>query len=116
MRNSPFNPLGHLDYVDHFKKARKFEKQLAKEINGKRQPASGATPFAKGDIKTSDCLIEVKQTGKSHYSVSLKILHKIRKEALEERRIPILLLDIQSEKFVVMRLKDAFERRKSEEE
>ena len=36
------------------------EKKVAKAVEGKRQPNSGATPFYKGDIVTQDWLIECK--------------------------------------------------------
>lgn len=36
------------------------EKKVAKRLDGKRQPNSGATPFYKGDVVTSDFLIECK--------------------------------------------------------
>lgn len=36
------------------------EKKVAKVVEGKRQPNSGATPFYKGDIVTQDWLIECK--------------------------------------------------------
>ena len=110
MRDKPFSPLEHLDDKDYFTKARKLEKKLAKRLGGRTQPASGATPFAKGDIKLKNLLVEVKQTGKSRFTLTLKLFKKIRREAQEERKTPMMILEIQGEKFVVMDYTDVFER------
>ena len=108
MRNRPFSPMEHLEDIDYQKKARRLEKKLAEKLGGKRQPASGATPWAKGDIKFKDVLAEVKQTGKSRYTLKLKELFKIEKEAISDGKIPIMILDIQGSKFVVLRIQDIF--------
>lgn len=48
------------------------EKYVANLLNGSVQPASGSTPFAKGDVITDDWLIECKTTTKSKSSFSIK--------------------------------------------
>lgn len=70
------------------KKTRHFsskqEKQVAKQLNGKVTPNSGATPFAPGDVKTDKFLIECKTRTDTSKSISIKKewIEKIRKEAL----------------------------------
>ena len=48
------------------------EKKVAKVVNGKRQPNSGATEFSKGDVVTTDWLIECKTRTKDCNSFTIK--------------------------------------------
>lgn len=48
------------------------EKAVAKKLNGRVQPNSGATAFAKGDVKTDDWLIECKTKTTPSDSMSIK--------------------------------------------
>ena len=48
------------------------EKKVAKAVNGKRQSNSGATAFAKGDVVTTDWLIECKTKTKDCSSFTIK--------------------------------------------
>ncbi len=50
----------------------KQEKAVAKELGGKQVSNSGATPFNKGDVVTSDWLIECKTCTKEKNSFSIK--------------------------------------------
>lgn len=60
------------------------EKQVAKELGGKVQPNSGATPFLKGDVVIgSEWLVECKTQLTSKKSVTIK---KEWLEKLEEER------------------------------
>lgn len=52
--------------------SKKQEKKVAKTLNGKRQPNSGATPFAKGDIVTTNWLIECKTKTRDSSSFTIK--------------------------------------------
>lgn len=66
----------------------KQEKHVAKELNGKQQPNSGATLFKKGDVVTeSDWLIECKTCTKNKDSFSIK------KDWLEKNLKESLLVD-----------------------
>ena len=58
------------------------EKQVAKEINGKVQPNSGATPFYKGDVVTKHFLTDCKTSveNKKSYSVKFEDIEKLKKE------------------------------------
>ena len=71
------------------------EKSINKNVRGRIQPASGALNFAKGDIKGSKVLVEVKQTSKEGFRVTKKLLKKIENEAMEatpEGLTPVLAL------------------------
>lgn len=48
------------------------EKKVAKKLNGKRQANSGATAFQKGDVVTSQWLIECKTKTKDCSSFTIK--------------------------------------------
>lgn len=64
------------------KRSQKQEKRVAEDIGGKVQKASGATDFAKGDVKGDNLLIEAKTTGQRSYRVDAAEIIKIQAEAL----------------------------------
>ena len=59
------------------------EKTIAKNLQGKTTPNSGATPFIKGDVGTEQFLIEAKTCTKEQQSFSIKKewLDKLKEEA-----------------------------------
>lgn len=59
------------------------ESRVAKKLNGKRQPNSGATAFMKGDVKTNQFCIECKtaMTEKQSMSIRRDWIDKIKEEA-----------------------------------
>lgn len=59
------------------------ESRVAKKLNGKRQPNSGATAFMKGDVKTNQFCIECKtaMTEKQSMSIKRDWIDKIKEEA-----------------------------------
>jgi hypothetical protein len=69
-------------------KGREYEKECQRTIN------SGAF-FDKGDLKTSDYVIEAKFTEKKGFRISTKILEKIWGEALDANKLPLLLVGIK---------------------
>jgi hypothetical protein len=69
-------------------KGRKFEDECQKTIN------SGAF-FQKGDLKTSDYVIEAKFTEKKGFRISTKILDKIWNDALDAQKLPLLIIGIK---------------------
>ena len=62
----------------------KQEKHIAKALNGDRTPNSGATMFAKGDIKLNKFLLECKTKMKPSDSISIhkEWLDKLNTESL----------------------------------
>jgi hypothetical protein len=76
----------------------KQEKTISKELKGKQQINSGATPFYKGDVKTEHFLIEAKTTTTPQTSFSIKKewLDKIRNEAFATgTKIPVLAFNFE---------------------
>lgn len=63
--------------------SQKQESNVAKLVDGKQTPNSGATPFIKGDVTTKDFIIECKttMTNKDSYSVKKEVLNKLKSEA-----------------------------------
>jgi len=59
------------------------ESRVAKNLKGKRQPNSGATAFAKGDVKTEQFCIECKTAMAEKQSMSIKRdwIDKLKEEA-----------------------------------
>ena len=66
----------------------KQEKRVAKRVGGKQVSNSGATSFSKGDVRTSDWLIECKTctSPKSSMSIKKAWLEKNEEEAFAMRR------------------------------
>ena len=91
------------------KQWQKKEKKDAKLFDGKRTPRSGGLWFAKGDVRTDKYLIENKATAKESFSVSVPLWEKIEKEALLSHRLPLLSLEMGSDKLELIVLsKDDF--------
>jgi hypothetical protein len=85
-----------------------FEKYLANKF-GKRVAFSGSKwTVGGGDIKGSKdfrlYLGEAKATGNNSKSVSLKVIDKIRLEAMQEHRRWVLFLEIAGKKFALLDL------------
>lgn len=81
MRKNPLN-------VENEHKPNRFysknqEARVAKIVGGKRTLNSGATPFQKGDVETSDFLIECKTSieEKKSFSIKHEWLKKLKLEA-----------------------------------
>jgi hypothetical protein len=71
----------------------KKEKKDATLFGGRRTPRSGGLWFAKGDVKSDVFLIENKTTKHKSFSITDKIWEKIEKEALLNKRIPMLSIE-----------------------
>ena len=65
-------------------------------------PGSGATPFRKGDVRTSRELVEYKRTGKTQITLKAKDLQKIQTEALVEGRQALLGFEVGGKNYVVL--------------
>lgn len=75
------------------------EKALAKKFGGKTQIASGALSSFKGDVVHETYLIEAKYSDSAEYRLTLQTWNKIKKEAYEIDKLPLLevCLDYASE-------------------
>lgn len=72
-------------------------------MNGKTVVGSGCLFSTKGDVRLDSFLIEAKYTDKDYYSLKYSIWSKIAGEAVKDSlRIPIMFIDIQEVKLVVM--------------
>jgi len=81
--------------TDNQKRSRAQEKRAAKRIGGVVQPASGALPGAKGDVrKKGEVRMECKLTRAKSFSLKLEELMKIEQEA-ERGEAPALEIEFQ---------------------
>jgi hypothetical protein len=62
---------------------------------GRVQPASGALPGAKGDVRSRDYLTECKTTERGSLGLKVEWLRKIAREAAEANRTPTMALEFQ---------------------
>lgn len=74
------------------KAGRASEKRLAKQLNGRAQPASGAVEGLKGDIVFAKVLMEAKSTTGNSISIKHEWLSKIAYEARNETKIPAVAI------------------------
>jgi len=95
------------------KRSKQQEDRIAQEMGGLVVPASGSFWARKGDARTDDYLVEAKYTDKASFSIKRAIWDKIRKEALLDGRIPLLAVQIQERKLVVMDEEDFHELRRT---
>jgi hypothetical protein len=72
----------------------KHEKDIADDLGGYRQPASGALEGMKGDVKLENFLIDSKETETNSLILSSKELTKITREARECGRDPAIVATI----------------------
>ena len=75
--------------INNKKISKKREHKIAKEMGGKAHIASGALWWKKGDASNDFFLIEDKFTTKDKYTLNIKTLKKIEKEAMNCGKIPV---------------------------
>jgi hypothetical protein len=98
------------------KQSKKHEDRLAKAIGGQRSAASGAFWSRKGDVRSTDLLIEHKWTGKASFTVKAAVLEKIVKEAILDSRTPVLGISLNNENYVMLTEDDFLELRQNLQE
>lgn len=91
------------------KQSRRHENRLAKAVGGSRTAASGAFWSRKGDVRSSELLIEHKWTGKKSKTIKSEELKKITTEAIMDGRIPVFGLHLDGEDYVIMLETDLLE-------
>ncbi len=93
---------------DFRKESKKQEERIASEIGGRAHSNSGATPFNKGDCSNSYITVECKQTRNASFSITMRDLKKIEKEALNVGKLPIMFIEFMNFKreYVLMRKED----------
>ena len=75
----------------------KKERKDAKKFNAKATPRSGGLWFAGGDSKSGEFLIESKYTDKKSFSIPVKMWRKIYREAILDKRLPMLSIEFGGE-------------------
>jgi hypothetical protein len=98
------------------KQSKKHEARLAKKFDGQRTAASGAFWNRKGDVRSSDLLIEHKWTGKASFTVKATVLEKIVNEAILDSRMPVLGVSLNNENYVMLLEDDFLELRQNIQE
>ena len=93
------------------KQSRKHEDRLAKKLGGKRTAASGAFWNRKGDVRTTDWLVEHKWTGKASFSIKAAVLEKIVNEAILDSRMPFLGISLNDQNYCLVLEYDLIEMR-----
>ena len=83
------------------KRGRKFEKKLAKQLGGRVQPASGALPFNKEDVKTDRYLIQTKLTTKKQYTIKQQDLDTLLINATKIGKQAAFILSIGGKSWVM---------------
>jgi hypothetical protein len=71
------------------------EERVAARTGGRRVPGSGASPYAKGDVRLSRWLVECKKTEHASLSIKKSWLVKISKQAVAIQKEPALAIEIQ---------------------
>lgn len=72
------------------------EYRIARSLRGgHRQPGSGASDYARGDVKTPEFLIECKLTAAESIRVERGWLAKITRQANSAGKLPALAFEIQ---------------------
>jgi hypothetical protein len=98
------------------RESKKHEDRLAKKIGGQRSAGSGAFWSRKGDVRSTDLLIEHKWTGKASFTVKAAVLEKIVKEAILDGRTPVLGFSLNNENYVMLTENDFLELRQTLQE
>lgn len=75
----------------------KKEKRDSKDFGGSQMPKSGGSWWKPGDIKTEKFLIDSKLSKHNRFSVTKDMWSKIFKEALLNRRLPLLSIKFSDE-------------------
>lgn len=93
------------------KQSQKHEKRIAKAVSGSTTAASGAFWSRKGDVRSSDLLIEHKWTGKKSKTIQAAELQKITTEAILDGRTPVFGIHLDGEDYVILLETDFLEMR-----
>jgi hypothetical protein len=78
------------------KKFKKHEKRDAKNFNCYQTISSG-NKWQKGDCINNDIMVECKCTEKDQYILKKEVLMKLKNQAFDVDKIPVLSLDINNE-------------------
>jgi hypothetical protein len=88
--------------LSNHKRSKKQEEKIAKDVDGKRQPASGSRWGSKRDVVTPKLLIEAKTTNSPRQVVSIKDLLFLTKQAYQQGKVPAYIVGIGRKEEVVL--------------
>ena len=80
--------------LTNHQRSEKQEKRVAKDLEGKRQPASGSRWGYRRDVVTPRFLIETKTTKSDKFTVLFKDLAFIKKQAYLTGKVPVYLVSL----------------------
>ena len=80
---------------------RRFEKKVAKKTKGRVQPGSGSVPFFKEDVVTKGCLMQLKRTEKSQFTLHLKDLTELCINAAKVGKQPVFILHMGNRNWTI---------------
>ena len=76
------------------KRSKKYETAVAKDLGGGSvQPASGALPFWKNDVRSDNWLVEHKYTDAKSYSVKKSLFEDLTKNAFRAGKLPVVVVE-----------------------
>jgi len=87
---------------ESLRRSRRQERAVADSLRGRTQPASGADPTRKGDVRNKNFLVECKRTDKGAISVKASWVRKICNQAARDKREPLIVLDIGDERVYLL--------------
>jgi hypothetical protein len=102
---------------ERVKRSRRGERNLAKRLGGRPEPASGSLLGTGGDVGLDDFQLDRKATGRKSIGVSIEMLKKIENDAAVHGREPGLVLVFEKmprgfyDEWLVIPLKVVQERR-----
>lgn len=86
-----FNPVSR-SHLTKRQRSRISERELARKVGGRVQPASGALPVAglKGDVVTEQMMFDDKTTLAKSFSVADDLMVKLDRDAFRARKMGVL--------------------------
>ena len=95
------------------KRSKKYETKVAKDITGGFvQPASGALPYWKQDVRGKFWLVEHKYTEAKSFSIKKDYFEEVLKNAFKDDKLPALVVEFPNKpelKLAVIRYIDFLE-------
>lgn len=82
-------------------RSKRQEVKIAKDLGGKRQPASGSRWGYKRDVISEKFLVEAKSTIRKSYRLVLKDLEFLRQQAHAKSKEPIYIVDMAGTSIVL---------------
>jgi hypothetical protein len=95
------------------KRSKKYETKVAKDISGGFvQPASGALPYWKHDVRGDYWLVEHKYTEAKSFSIKKNYFEEVLKNAFKDDKLPVMIVEFPNKpelKLAVIRYADFLE-------